>query len=265
MTDLGASRQPDRRGRMPSAAAIGAVVVGGARRLRCWRRPPRVSPATRAAISASDVAGLFRPLGRPGRRGRRRRSRRIAATDLAAELARSYGGRFELCDFGFSIRLVDAPIGIVAGLIAQFAIVPLFELPLLPFVPHLFNRLGGPAPPQVDHVNGPGLLFLGTLHLCRESVRRGAVLPRPLAAGCRSGSAAGATRLLVPGVARGRERDRRCSALRALSRLLQLLGLDRRRPRVRSARGLRTGRLGPGIVAHATFNAVTVIALSRTH
>jgi len=28
---------------------------------------------------------------------------------------------------------------------------------------------------------------------------------------------------------------------------------------------VRTGRLGPGLVAHATFNAITVIALATSH
>ena len=67
--------------------------------------------------------------------------------------------------YGLSIRLWPdlLLLGIALGVGAQFRLVPLLELPLLPFVPHLFHRLGQPARSLTVHVHGGGLVVLALL------------------------------------------------------------------------------------------------------
>lgn len=164
-------------------------------------------------------------------------------------------------DYGLSIRWwPDVPLGIAVGVASQYLLVPLLELPLVPFVPHLFHRLGHPAQSIVGQVHGPLLVVLGLLvcvgaPLFEELMFRGLLL-RALAGrlarlGPRLGPVA-ATVLtgLVFGLVH----------FEALQ-FLALAGFGM----VLCVLAWRTGRLGPGIVAHAAFNAVSlaVIAAGR--
>jgi uncharacterized protein len=196
----------------------------------------------------ADLAGLW--VGLLGAVLLAERSR--AALDRGnwrAELARQ---------FGLSVRLwPDLPLGIVVGVAAQFVLAPLLELPLVPFVPHLFHRLGEPAHTLTVHVHGAGLVLLGVLicagsPLVEELFFRGLLL-RALMGAIRKRS----PRLAVPagvvltGVLFG------LAHFEALQ-LIAPAGFGI----VLGALATRTGRLGPGIVAHAAFNAVTFISLA---
>jgi membrane protease YdiL (CAAX protease family) len=186
------------------------------------------------------------------------------------------------------------PIGVAVGLVSAYALVPLLEWPLKPFVSHLNQRLSAPAHQLTAHVNGPGYVILG-LFVCvgspvvEELFFRGLLLrgvlgwllgrssPGRLIAPSRSGSslpparpgpswvtgssapkmsarAAAAVAVVVCGIAFGLAHFEAVELL-ALSGFGAVLGVL----------ALRSGRLGPGIIAHGTFNAVTIISLAHSH
>ena len=155
-------------------------------------------------------------------------------------------------DFGFRIEWPrDVPLGLIAGLASQYALVPLLYLPFEQFDPSLRHRLETPAKQDTAAVHGAvqiTLLFLFLAvgaPLVEELFFRG-LLQRSLARRfgpilAMAGSAA------IFGLAH--------FELLQLPALI-LFGL------VLAVLADRTGRLGPGIVAHATFNAVTVLTLT---
>jgi uncharacterized protein len=165
-------------------------------------------------------------------------------------------------ELGLSIRpWPDLPLGIAVGLAAQLALVPLLELPLLPFVPHLFHRISQPARSLTDHVHGPGLVLIGLLvcvgsPIVEEIFFRGLVLRSLIGVFVRRSrrwAVAGA--VVLTGVLFGLAHFEALELL-ALSGFGMVLGVL----------ATRTGRLGPGIVAHMSFNALAffTIATLRT-
>ncbi len=180
-------------------------------------------------------------------------SRRRSA--LAARLVRDYGLRLR--------PWPDIPLGLAAGLGAQFVLVPLLELPLAPFVPHLFHRLGDPARQLTTAVKGPGLVVLGLL-VCLGSPLVEELFFRGLLLRSIGGRLAGPARVprglvgplavLVTSVVFG------LVHFEALQ-LIWLVGFGA----VVGTLAWRTGRLGPGIVAHVTFNAATFVSLAALH
>lgn len=166
-------------------------------------------------------------------------------------------------DFGFSIRARDVPLGIVVGLFGQYVLTTLFELPLYPFVPHLFRRLGAPARSLTSGESGAALVLLGVLvclgsPLVEELFFRGLFLRGLL------------------GIARGRLGWRAVPAVLASAAVSGLVfGLIHAEPlQLLALAGFgmllalvacSTGRLGAGIVAHVTFNSLTFIALAMSH
>lgn len=164
-------------------------------------------------------------------------------------------------DFGLSLRLwPDVPLGIAVGVASQYLLVPALELPLAPFVPHLFHRLGHPAETIVGQVHGPLLIILGLL-VCvgapvfEELMFRGLLL-RALAGrlaglGPRLGPVVA---VVLTGVVFG------LVHFEALQ-FLALAGFGI----VLCVLAWRTGRLGPGIVAHAAFNAVSLAVIAARH
>jgi membrane protease YdiL (CAAX protease family) len=161
-------------------------------------------------------------------------------------------------DYGLSLRpWPDIPLGIVLGVASQYLLVPLLELPLLPFVPHLFRRLGGPADQLTAGASGASLAVLGLLvcvgsPLVEELFFRGLLL-RAVAGRFEklTGPARSAVPVLLVGAVFGL----------AHFEALQLIGLVGFGV-VLGTLAWRTGRLGPGIVAHAAFNTVTIVALA---
>ena len=179
-------------------------------------------------------------------------STKTGGASLRSAMAARFGLRFR--------PLVDLPLGIAVGVGAQLLLVPLLDLPLQPFVPHLSQRLGQPAHQLTDHVSGPGLVILGVLvclgsPLVEELFFRGLLLRGLLGRFQHARSPLGpATAIVVCGVLFG------LAHFEALQ-LLALCGFGT----VLGVLAYRSGRLGPGIVAHIAFNSTTFIALAWTH
>jgi hypothetical protein len=154
-------------------------------------------------------------------------------------------------DFGLRIRWVwDVPVGVAAGLISQYALIPVLYLPFEQLDRTLRHRLETPAKRDTAAAHGAlqiTLLFLFLsigAPLVEELFFRGMLLR---AIERRYGSIAGiAGSAVLFGLAH--------FELLQLPALI-LFGV------VLAVLANRTGRLGPGIVAHATFNAATVVSL----
>ena len=166
-------------------------------------------------------------------------------------------------DYGLSFRPSDVPLGIVVGVFGQYVLVVLLELPLYPFVPHLFTRLGAPARSLTAGESGPalallgliiclgspiveelffrGLFFRGLLGIARTRLNWRAV-PAVIASAAMSGAVFGLIHA----------EPLQLLALAGFGMLLALVAAT-------------TGRLGAGIVAHMTFNTLTFVALVLSH
>ncbi len=161
-------------------------------------------------------------------------------------------------ELGFSIRpWPDIPLGIAVGLAAQLALVPLLELPLVPFVPRLFHRISQPARSLTDHVHGPGLVLIGLLvcvgsPIVEEVFFRGLLLRSLIGVFVqRSRRWAVIAAIVLTGVLFGLAHFEALELL-ALSGFGMVLGVL----------ATRSGRLGPGIVAHISFNALAFFTIA---
>ncbi len=163
-------------------------------------------------------------------------------------------------DFGIAMRPIDLPLGILAGLFSQYLLAPVVEAPLGLSVHYLYQRLNDPATsltrgihgidfvvfalfacigsPIVEELYFRGLVFRSLLGLTRSWERHVRVLGPVLLSAALFGIVHFQP-IELPGLA-------------AFGVVLALLAY-------------RTGRLGPGLIAHITFNASTIISLSRTH
>jgi len=203
------------------------------------------------------------------------RSRRSAAAAEGADAARSRvarrahgaGNRLEEVlrhlgdDYGLAIRpWPDIPLGLLVGLGSQYGLVWLLELPLVPFVPHLFTRLDQPAQNLTGDAHGSGLVVLGILvcagsPLVEELFFRGLLL-RSIAGklaplGPRLGPVVSVVLVgLVFGLVHFEPLE--FLALAGFGMVLCLVAW-------------RTGRLGAGIVAHATFNTAAFLSVVHSH
>jgi membrane protease YdiL (CAAX protease family) len=180
---------------------------------------------------------------------------------LARRVGRQEGplGLAVVQDYGLALRpLPDLPLGVAVGLLSQFVLVPVFELPLVPFVPHLYNKLGRPAHELLGKATSgseAGLVFLALLvclgsPLVEELFFRGLLLRGLLGKMGKIGGRLGpAVSIVLTGL------------VFALVHFetLQLLGLAAFGS-VLGVLAWRTGRLGPSIIAHVTFNTTTVVA-----
>lgn len=167
-------------------------------------------------------------------------------------------------DYGLQLRLwPDLPLGVAVGLGSQYLLVPLLELPLSPFVSHLNSRLGHPTRELLGPVsssNTAELVVLSVLvclgsPLVEELFFRGLFLRGALYKTASLGRRLGpALAIVVTGLFFGLVHFE----------ALQFLGLAGFGV-VLSLLAWWSGRLGPGIVAHVTFNttAVLVYVLTR--
>ncbi len=189
-----------------------------------------------------------------------RRRTAPAATATTATTARPIATalRWLRDDYGLELRpWPDLPLGIAVGVASQYVLVPVLEAPLLPFVPHLYTRLGGPANELAAGASGASLALLGFL-VCVGSPVVEELFFRGLLLRAVAGRLAGlGPRLQAP-----------LSVLLVAIvfglvhfEALQLIGLVGFGV-VLGTLAWRTGRLGPGIVAHASFNTVTIVALA---
>jgi len=158
-------------------------------------------------------------------------------------------------DFGLRFRSADPGIGIPVGIASQLLLVPLISLPILWLTGH--HDLSKPAKEVIGVAHGAGsvallaaVLVVGA-PIAEELFFRGLVLrsiQRRFAASPRADTWAVAGSAVVFGIVHFEPLQ--FPALVAFGVVLGVLAV-------------RTGRLGPGIWAHAAFNAVTVILLTR--
>lgn len=155
-------------------------------------------------------------------------------------------------EFGFAVRPIDVPVGLGLGLLLQFVVLPLVYWPILELLGQTRDDLAEPARELAEKATGPVgwatlvLVVVVGAPIVEELFYRGLLLGAlrkrhvpPVLAAVLSGAVFAAMHL----------QPLQFPGLFLLGTLLGLLVL-------------RTGRLGGAIVAHATFNAVTVAALA---
>lgn len=155
-------------------------------------------------------------------------------------------------DFGLLIEWRDVPIGLAVGFLCQVVLVPVLYLPVRVLDPSVGERLKKPAQDLIAVAHGRRLLVLAVL----------IVVGAPFV-----------EELFFRGLLQ-RSLLRRLGPLPAVVISSTLFGLAHYEPlqllalvafgAVLGAMAHRTGRLGPGIMAHVAFNAVTVIVLARS-
>ncbi|MGH9068590.1 MAG: lysostaphin resistance A-like protein [Acidimicrobiales bacterium] len=180
----------------------------------------------------------------------------VGAVVLAS---RGWGSGRPARDFGLRLRpWPDLPVGVAVGLASQFLLVPLVYLPLRPFLPHLTQTLAHPARQLTVHAHGVGFVILALFvavgaPIVEEWFFRGLLLRaldhRLAGLGRRLGPVVA---VVVTGVAFGLAHGEGFVLAWGLAAFGMVLGA--------MAEGF--DRLGPGIVAHCTFNAATVVALA---
>ena len=151
---------------------------------------------------------------------------------------------------GLRFRPIDVPVGVGVGLFCQFPMVWILYLPLRIFAPGTYRHLGDAASQLTKVAHGAGFVVLGVLialgaPLVEEIFFRG-LFQRSMAGAYPAPVAIGASALFF-GLAH-------FEALQLLA--LVAFGV------VLGVLAHRTGRLGPGIVAHVTFNTATVVILA---
>jgi len=176
----------------------------------------------------------------------------------AVVLASRSGGTGNLArDMGLRVRPVDFVIGPLVGLGGQLILLPLLYLPLEHFIPNLSQKLSQPAKHLTGGFPGADLAVIGVLTVLvvpvvEELLFRGLFLRGALRAFAGAGRRLGpALAVVTTGVVFG------LAHLEALETLgLAAFGM------VLALMALRYGRLGPCILAHATFNLVAVVAVA---
>ncbi|HUQ39427.1 MAG TPA: CPBP family intramembrane glutamic endopeptidase [Acidimicrobiales bacterium] len=168
----------------------------------------------------------------------------------AVVVTRRKGSGSLAADFGLRIRGGDLGVGVVAGAVVQFALVPLVYLPLRSWIPDVDEQLSRPARELSGEAGSDAAFALLTVlvvvgaPLVEELFFRGLLqralgrrFPAPVAV-AGSAVAFGAVHY----------QPLQFPALVALGLVLGTLAH-------------RAGRLGPAIAAHATFNAITMAYL----
>jgi membrane protease YdiL (CAAX protease family) len=163
--------------------------------------------------------------------------------------SRFKGTRSLTLDFGLRMRLLDIPVGLGLGLVCQVVVSDLLYLPLRFTDPNLERQLSRPAQQLTGLAHGSAVAFLAVLvvvcaPVVEELFFRGLLL-RSLARRFGNRWAVVGSALLF-GLAHFEPLQ--FPALVAFGLVLGVVAV-------------RTGRLGPGIFAHAGFNAFTVAYL----
>jgi len=152
-------------------------------------------------------------------------------------------------EFGLRLRWIDLPLGLVLGLVSQLVVSDVLYLPLRLTDPHLEQQLSRPAQQLTGLAHGSAVallavLVVGCAPVVEELFFRGLLL-RSLARRFGNVWAVIGSAVLF-GLAHFEALQ--FPALVAFGLVLGVLAV-------------RTGRLGPGIFAHAGFNAFTVAYL----
>jgi membrane protease YdiL (CAAX protease family) len=151
-------------------------------------------------------------------------------------------------DLGLRIEVLDVPMGVVWGLVSQIVILPLLYVPIFLFTDISAKELSEPARDLTDRATGPFgvvmlVVFVGICApICEEIFYRGLVL---------------------------RSLERRLGQWPAVVLTGVIFGASHFEPlqfvglavfgAVLSVLVLRSGRLGPAIVAHMVFNLLAVV------
>ena len=168
-------------------------------------------------------------------------------------LAARLKGNSVMSDFGLRIRALDVPVGIAIGVGCQFVLVPAVSLPWAALLDRSTDELSAPAQELADKATDPlGVVLLVLIvvlgaPIVEELFFRG-LLQRSIVRRFSPGIGVAVT-ALVFGVSHWEVLQ--FPALVAFGAVLGVMAV-------------RTGRLGPSIVAHLAFNAVTVAALLTT-
>ncbi len=179
----------------------------------------------------------------------------VGATVLAS---RRKGAGSLRADFGFRARWSDLGVGVAVAVAVQVVVLPLVGLLLRPFLGQ--PEVSGPVQDLMDKASGPA--FIGLIAtvavgapLVEELFFRGLLL-----LSLRKRRLPNAVAIAISAVAFGLAH---ASTLPADAVILVMVSLTVFGA-VLATLAVRTGRLGPGIVAHATFNLFTVIFLALT-
>lgn len=199
-------------------------------------------PVQTPAVTTADLVGLWVGL--------------VGATVLVSRLV---GTRRLPSDLGLALRVwPDIPVGVAVGLGSQFGLIPLLYLPLRASHPHLSQTLSKEGVRLTSHAGTAGFVIVALLvvvaaPVVEELFFRGLVLGALEACfgvlGRRIGAGAA---VVVMGVAFGFAHSEGWLVAYGLAVFGMVLGILAR----------WFGRLGPGIVAHASFNAASVVALA---
>lgn len=240
---MAASRSPDSRSLNGLREALGGYVAGF------------VLSAVAAAI-ASGVTGYQAGKGRPiplAILGASAAGLWIGLVGAALSVSKRKGTRSLSGDFGLRVGAWwDLPLGAAVGLAAQYGLIPLLYWPAELADPSLRHQLAQPAQSDTGAVHSAPALVLALVVLAvgaplvEELFFRGLLL-RSLTEKVSTPVAVLASALLF---ALAHFEAVQFAGLAAFGVVLGVLAW-------------RTGRLAPGIAAHATFNASAVIALTH--
>jgi membrane protease YdiL (CAAX protease family) len=178
----------------------------------------------------------------------------IGAAVLAS---RRHGTGNFVVDLGLRFRPIDALLGPAVGVGGQLLLIPLLYLPLHHVVHNLDHRLSGPAKSITGGFHGTAVVVIGVLTVVvvpfvEEIFFRGLLLRSLSRLFGGAGRHLGPTLAVVfTGLIFGL----------AHFELLELLGLAVF-GMVLAVLARRTGRLGPCILAHASFNLVAVVSVA---
>lgn len=159
-------------------------------------------------------------------------------------------------DFGLNMRPLDAVVGPIVGVVTQIGLVPLIALLLAPFVGH--PDVSQETTDLVRRTNGVGLVGLCVFVVIGAPIVEELFFRGLLLRGLRR-RMPDALAITLSAVLFGLAHFQDVSA-GGLVLVVSLFAFGA----VLAVLAVRSGRLGPGIWAHAAFNAFTVVVLLAT-
>ena len=153
-------------------------------------------------------------------------------------------------DFHVAIRAIDVPLGLVAGIVAQFVLVPVLSYPILKLSHQDAEDMAKPARELADKVHGAGgvlllLLVVGVIAPIAEELFFRGLFFRSIEKRWNQWWALGLSSAFFGFI---HFQPLQFLPLAAAGAVFGLLVIA-------------TGRLGPAIVAHMAFNTSTVVVL----